>query len=468
MIKAVKLSVGLERQLTKIFAMATVAVVVAVLTGLYIANLQIRDAAALFISSHVKSLVAAGVNSQSVGDIDREVRRLYVAWSQAQKADLRISVSIDGVLVGKAGQLQPFGWLSSTAVETEKLASGQTMVLKTETDFSRSALREGILILFFVVCIWFGYLLLKRLIAQNIRSLTTPLEERMAWLKEVAQHLPDSVRHEILPANASVEEIVALDESLNSFVQQILRLESRVKEAGIKEGRVDMADRLAHALKGKLGVLRLRIENIPGLTLDEKRKLRESVNGLMMSSREMLESGRNGISPSIDFVEDENVLLASIVERAVRQRNEVANLCGQPVRLELSTEGRIGDFSISSSFATSFEDSLIAIVDNALEASADLLSGVQIHCQFEGEQARIFVRDSGCGIAPDVLPCLMKERATFGKSDGNGLGLFHASALLQKMGGRIEIESALGVGTTVTLIVPHSSPGNSFVYETAN
>lgn len=458
--KPVKLSISLERQLTKLFAGATIVVVLAVLTGIYVANMQIRDAASNFITSHVTSLVESGVGTQNVSEIDREVRRLYNAWSQAQKTDIRISVEIDGVLVGKAGQLPPFGWMSGSTLETKRLASGQGMVIRTETDFSRSAAREGALIAVLISCFVAGFFVVRRLIARNIQTLTLPLEDRMAWLKEVATHLPESIRGEILPANASVEEIAQLDEALNSFVHEILRLEARVKEAGIKEGRVDLADRVAHALKGKLGVLRMRIENMPGLGESEKHKLRESVNGLMMSSHEMLEAGR----PTSKHVMTGEKSLFDIVESAVRQRNEISVLLGETPRLEFSRgEAAPESLMVALSLATGLEDSVIALIDNALEASQGTRSVVRIACVYDSGEARVEIQDSGCGISPEILPLLMKERATFGKRDGNGLGLFHASELMKKLGGLVEITSEVGVGTTVSLVIP-----GKFKYETAN
>jgi signal transduction histidine kinase len=57
----------------------------------------------------------------------------------------------------------------------------------------------------------------------------------------------------------------------------------------------------------------------------------------------------------------------------------------------------------------------------------------------------------------------MQERATFGKADGNGLGLFHAAELMKKIGGKVEIQSAVGRGTTVSLMIR-----NGLGYEAAN
>jgi signal transduction histidine kinase len=69
------------------------------------------------------------------------------------------------------------------------------------------------------------------------------------------------------------------------------------------------------------------------------------------------------------------------------------------------------------------------------------------------------VRDSGVGMAPGELPRLMKpfEQAARGYSrqnGGTGLGLPLVDALVRLHGGTLHIESAVGVGTTVTVGLP--------------
>lgn len=445
-----KLAKILEKRLATLFATAALITAVAVGGGLYIANMQVQKAAAEFISTHVKSLVAAGVSTQSVNDIDREVRRLYVAWTRAQGVDIRITVHIDDVLVGKAGPLAPFGWLSAQTFESERLASGQVMKLRTETDFSKSAKREGLLLVIVSCCFVSGYFVMRRFLAKSIQALTLPLEDRIAWLTQAAANLPDSVRDAVLPVDASVEEVIALDQSLTLFMQQILDLEHRVKEAALKEGRVQMADRLAHALKGKLAVLRLRIDNMPGLTADERRRLQEAVNGIASSSREMLASGK---AEAVQQAPDTGVSIGQLVERVARTRNETDVLLGGSARVIILQDSltALTERQLVGVSATDFEDSVIAVLDNALEASSE---PVAVSCEGSERSVRVKVRDRGCGIAPEVLPRLMRERATFGKSEGNGLGLFHAAQVMRKLGGQLEIDSKLGEGTEVTFVFP--------------
>lgn len=475
--KSVKLATRLEEQLARLFVVISIAVVFVTSVGIYFVALQTQQAASHFISSHVKSIVAEGVSSHSVSEIEREVRRLHQAWTGSQKtfqkSDIRITVAIDGVRVGQAGPIKPFGWLSRSHHQTERLASGQVMSLKTQTDFSKLAGWVGMIVLFLGATSYLGLIYLRRLLAKNIKSLTAPLEARMAWLAEVSLHLPDSVRTAVLPANSPVAEVAALDRSLNAFVLQILRLEERIKEAGLKQARVEVMDRVAHALKGKLAILRLRIENIEGLSIEDRRKLKESVNGLMMSSKDVLRSGRASVAlPETTETIGENLILPSvlsIVDRAVQSRNERERLFGHESRISVTVLGDpTDDVPIDTLSATRFEDAIIAIIDNAMEASSDF---VQVHCEVHSAGVRIKIKDSGCGIPEDLLPRLLKERATFGKRDGNGLGLFHAAGAIDAVGGKIEIHSKEGLGTTIVIEVPRRTLHfklEKLVFDTAN
>jgi two-component system cell cycle sensor histidine kinase PleC len=81
----------------------------------------------------------------------------------------------------------------------------------------------------------------------------------------------------------------------------------------------------------------------------------------------------------------------------------------------------------------------------------------------EGDQVFFRVQDSGCGIAESDLPNLGQPFVQ-GKSPdgrvrrGTGLGLALTKSFAEMHGGRITIESTVGVGTTVTIYLPVNSP----------
>lgn len=76
------------------------------------------------------------------------------------------------------------------------------------------------------------------------------------------------------------------------------------------------------------------------------------------------------------------------------------------------------------------------------------------------------IRDQGRGIAPDDLD---KVKQKFFKAQnsvrGSGIGLAVVDEIVQALGGKMEIESALGQGTTVSITLPVYHPGQEHLHE---
>ena len=77
----------------------------------------------------------------------------------------------------------------------------------------------------------------------------------------------------------------------------------------------------------------------------------------------------------------------------------------------------------------------------------------------------ISVIDTGTGMGPELIekvgdPFLQEgSYALHTGEKGAGLGLYICSKLIAALGGRMEIESKLGEGTTVTVIWPEDCGG---------
>jgi signal transduction histidine kinase len=70
-----------------------------------------------------------------------------------------------------------------------------------------------------------------------------------------------------------------------------------------------------------------------------------------------------------------------------------------------------------------------------------------------GEEMSFAVADTGVGIAPENMVRLFEPLFTT-KSEGIGLGLAVSKRLVEANGGRIEVQSEPGVGSTFTLYLP--------------
>jgi signal transduction histidine kinase len=95
---------------------------------------------------------------------------------------------------------------------------------------------------------------------------------------------------------------------------------------------------------------------------------------------------------------------------------------------------------------------LINIVKNGIEAM-EHGGTLTIEVYAEGDTAAIRIADQGTGIPPDKLDRLGSPFFTT-KENGTGLGLTVCYRIVRNHGGRIEVESRQGEGTTFTLYLP--------------
>lgn len=78
-------------------------------------------------------------------------------------------------------------------------------------------------------------------------------------------------------------------------------------------------------------------------------------------------------------------------------------------------------------------------------------------------EIRFAVRDTGCGIAEDALPNIFQKywQENTKKRSGVGLGLFIARRLVEAHGGKLGVESKVGVGSTFFFTLPVSGATQS-------
>ena len=71
------------------------------------------------------------------------------------------------------------------------------------------------------------------------------------------------------------------------------------------------------------------------------------------------------------------------------------------------------------------------------------------------EWLQLSISDTGCGIASDMLDRIFEPYfTTKEKERGTGMGLAMVHGIVTRQGGRIEVESTVGEGTTFTIFLP--------------
>jgi PAS domain S-box-containing protein len=100
------------------------------------------------------------------------------------------------------------------------------------------------------------------------------------------------------------------------------------------------------------------------------------------------------------------------------------------------------------------------LVSNAVKFTA---AGTTVHVDvaLHGAQAVVAITDHGPGIAPDQQEEIFDRftrLSTSSGTPGSGLGLFIARSLAAAQGGRVEVDSAPGAGSTFRLWLPAAEP----------
>ena len=95
---------------------------------------------------------------------------------------------------------------------------------------------------------------------------------------------------------------------------------------------------------------------------------------------------------------------------------------------------------------------LLNLLLNAQQA-IDSQGKIEVNIEHRGATAVVEVIDNGRGIAPEHLPNIFRPFYTT-KGDGTGLGLSLTRRIVEDHQGRIDVTSALGVGTTFAVVLP--------------
>ena len=95
---------------------------------------------------------------------------------------------------------------------------------------------------------------------------------------------------------------------------------------------------------------------------------------------------------------------------------------------------------------------LLNLLTNAVQHAPE--GTVTVSAESRPRELVIRVRDNGPGIPPEALPHLFERFQKGPRSKGSGLGLSIARKLVLAHGGTIDVASAEGVGTAVTVSLP--------------
>lgn len=214
----------------------------------------------------------------------------------------------------------------------------------------------------------------------------------------------------------------------------------------------EMARQVAHEVKNPLTPIKLSIQHVRRAWDDDRPDFGEILTrnadamlGEIDRLAEIAQSFSRFGAPGGQDVPLSPVFLSDVV-------SEVMALYGGSstrVRFEADIERGLPPVVAR---ATELKEVLINLLENARLAGREGTCVEMTARQSPAEPDRVLlsVRDDGVGIAPDVLPRIFEPQFST-RSKGTGLGLAIVQRVVTAWGGSLDVESTVGVGTTVTV-----------------
>ncbi len=135
-------------------------------------------------------------------------------------------------------------------------------------------------------------------------------------------------------------------------------------------------------------------------------------------------------------------------------------LIARPNLRKIDVEKHLGDVPSITCSPSQVNQVLLNLINNSAQAIDKPRGLITVTTRPLGTQAvAIDVEDNGKGIAPEALPKIFDPFYTTKEvGKGTGLGLSIAYKIVSQHGGKIDVRSTQGVGTTVTVTLPVEPP----------
>jgi len=263
----------------------------------------------------------------------------------------------------------------------------------------------------------------------------------------------------------AAEELESYRNDLEQVVEQrtleLTQANKELEEASRAKDQflASMSHELRTPLNSIIGFTGIMLQGLTGELTSEQRAQLEMVN---RSGRQLL--GLVGDVLDLARIERGRIELDTEdvdVERLLRTMAETVRPMAEDVGLSLDVEVDPGSMKVRTDRAK-LEQILLNFLSNAIKYTEQ--GGITLHFGTADDGSAVFtVRDTGAGIALEDQASIFDEFRQLpaqrgAKHPGSGLGLAISRQLAEVLGGRIELESEIGNGSTFRLVLPPPGP----------
>jgi signal transduction histidine kinase len=284
--------------------------------------------------------------------------------------------------------------------------------------------------------------------------------------------LLQSIRNNLVNKNNINQFDFKFDE-FKELSYEIQKLITENQDARKNEVIAEIASQVSHDIRSPLAALQMVAKDLATLPEDTRLIIRGSLgrindiaNSLLQKNRELLlnqqsfsqiknkSDHKNINTPLFNGAKDQSVyLLPSLIDDIVSEKRvQYRSNIGLDISVSLNPDS-YGFFANIQ--LIEFKRVISNLINNAVEVFEE--EGkiiVSLGLNRTTSESFITITDNGKGIPADILKNLGNKGNTFGKIGGSGLGLYHAKKTIESWGGRLNILSNVGKGTTIEIFLP--------------
>jgi len=283
-------------------------------------------------------------------------------------------------------------------------------------------------------------------------------------VRDEATPLLCGVLTDLTEQKSHLRELAASNLRLEAESLERERIEDALRQAQKMEAVGQLTGGIAHDFNNLLTVIKSSTDLLRRPDLPEERRRRyvdaiaDTVDRASKLTGQLLSFARRQALTPIVFDVGERVhaitdMLATIVGARIRIERTVPTT---PCFIEADT--------------SQFETALVNLAVNARDAMdgeglltlrvecGTVLPAIRGHAAPGSSFVSVSVTDTGCGIAPERIGRIFEPFYTTKEvGKGTGLGLSQVFGFAKQSGGNVEVESAVGRGTSLTLYLPEAT-----------
>jgi len=240
------------------------------------------------------------------------------------------------------------------------------------------------------------------------------------------------------------------------------KMEEQLLQAEKLRALAEMASGVAHdfnnALASILGNAQLLLFTVEDEEAKESLRVIEKVaKDSAQTVRRLQDFTRKRVHHELIKVDINSIIKDSIEITKPKWKDEVQS---RGIRIEMVSN--LEEIPLVSGNASELREVITNLIFNAIEAMPQG-GKIEVHTFKKREEVFIQISDMGIGIAEEARKKIFEPFFTTKPFTNTGLGLSMSYGIIKRVGGKIEVKSKVGYGTTFTIMLPSGGDGREEV-----